>query len=393
MRISTLAVAVWSLAALVHAQSITVSPSVVNPGTTLTAVVSGTPTVPLHLNGTRAFLLTATGDLVTPRFKQGHTTTFTATGPPGETAQLQVPASGPGSTGSHVLFVPNSTTISGPSGPPGFAGLAARIDVGAPTPGFPALHPFPINLVSGFGSYATFGLSILGPAEWCFANTSPVPITLGPTDVARVFVPGGTAPLVTTSLTGITIPPSQVISFVIIGAALPAAPYTVQIDWLDPFVGAASVRTGIRGSNLGFGADLHLPAGRTVAPGGSLDVYADIPALSGAPSFFLLVGYQPGSTTVPGGAVVPLVPDELVLASLAGSLAPYLPGASGTAVPFGPACAGYCGPGTIATSLASGISVTHPGPVASGLVLRLALVAFVAPGQWIPTQGQEITLL
>jgi hypothetical protein len=184
-------------------------------------------------------------------------------------------------------------------------------------------------------------------------------------------------------------------SFSVFGGALPPSPYTVQVSWLDPLAGPIMRRTGVYGPLTSAAADLHLPLGRTVPLGGAIEAYVQISAqVVGPPLCALLIGFQPGSTTLPNGAVVPLVPDVLVLASLSGALWPFLAGSPGTAVPAGPVCYGYCGPGLggFTTGTVSGISLSHPGAAASGAVLRLAAVAISPPGTWIASQGQEITL-
>lgn len=82
-----------------------------------------------------------------------------------------VPATGPGSQGSFVLR---------------WNAAAARIDVGQPSPSFPAIHSNPASVIHRFGGHST---GPLFATDWEVSNTGWLDHTFGAGDIARMFTP------------------------------------------------------------------------------------------------------------------------------------------------------------------------------------------------------------
>jgi hypothetical protein len=364
------------------AQALVLPPGPSIPGSTLTASLVPGGGVPLCVSGTSLFMLTSGGDLVLPRFYQGHINwSCSATIPIPVT--LQIPAVGPGSSGSFVAYHHY---------PPG---LAARLDVGQPSANFPAVHTLPEGIERGYGSHMPWSSLSAATSTWAFVNTSAAVHIFAPGDSIRVYTPGGTAPVLTFQLAGLTVPAGGKLGIPLLNPLAPA-PYTVDVTWLDPLGGMVTRRIGVHGDSL---SDLHLPGGNSLPIGGTVSAIVQFGSVATGPvvpGYALLVGFQPGSTPLPAGAILPLVPDTLVLASLSGGLAPFLANTPGTAVVMpAPGCVGYCGPGGSFVNLgATGIALSHPGPFLSGWVLRLAgLLASPSTGVWRATQLEELFLL
>jgi hypothetical protein len=358
--------------AAAEAQSLVLPPGPATPGSTITATLLPGPAGQVCVSGTSLFMLTPEGDLVTPQFTQGQILILCTGTLPGLTASLQIPPSGPGSSGSFVAYVRHAP------------GIVARLDVGAPSASFPALHTFPEYIHAGFISHQT-------PTTWYFVNTSPSPVTFGPGDVIQVFPPGGVVPVLVLPLAGLTVPAGMRLSVPFPLAA--TGPFTVDVAWLDPAGGPVRRRIGITTGPYG---DLHLRAGHSVPLGGAFPVDLRFLTLGGPlPTYALLAGTLPGSTALNASVTVPLsAADPLVLASLGGALFPLMTNSPGTlsAVP-GPGCAGYCGPASTGYYGAT-VTLYHPGPGLSGLVVRLAGVAVRSTtGEWLATQPEEILFL
>jgi hypothetical protein len=168
----------------------------------------------------------------------------------------------------------------------------------------------------------------------------------------------------------------------------------VDATWLDPSVGPVLQRHGVHSA---LNADLFLPDGHVIPPGGSIQLFMDFAinaAGSGPPSYALLLGTTPGSTPI-GGINLPLNLEPLVLASLLGQLGPYLLNSPGTAVAQTLPCIGYCGPsaGVVGHSTAAGIILVHPGaPALSGLPIYVAGMAYSQGVLWAATQLEQIII-
>jgi hypothetical protein len=175
-------------------------------------------------------------------------------------------------------------------------------------------------------------------------------------------------------------------------SGLPPDPFTVEVFWNDPAVGALTRSIGIHASTLG---DLHVPGGRVVPLGGSIEAYLEFSFPPGlAPLAALMIGTQPGSTPLPDNEVVPLVAEPLVLASLSGGLGSVLQGSPAFPIPLGFVfCGGYCAPTQLPGFILNGIHIAHPGAAYSGMRFRLAGIARdVITGRLCATQGEDIVL-
>ena len=287
------------------------------------------------------------------------------------------PATGPGSSGSFVLLCPHGS------------GAAARLDVGTPSAGFPDIHAFPTAIPNGPGGHRI----ALPPAgsEWEFANTASQPRIISPT--LRIFTPGGSVPVASTSFPSLAVPAAGVARVSLPLAGLPAGPYTVQADWIDPGApGPVSVRHGIQLST-GTIADLHLPGGPFLPRNGAISARIAVNRPSAIPPvpwpYVLAVGYQPGTTPFPGGVIVPLALDPLVVLSVVNGVNGLLTANAGTMS----SASVYCAHSLTYFPVATGIGIAHPGPVLSGLRLRVGAVA-IDPGStaFAASQPEEITL-
>jgi len=339
------------LASWAHAQVITLPPQPVAPGSTMQVTLfnntggelglpcGGSPLWMQHPDGT-PIAYPGPYPCGFP-FPQGTTVTD----------QFQVPATGPGSNGSFV-----------------FRSLAAavRIDVGAPSASFPAIHANPYWISNTNLGHAV-DYNGTSPS-WEISNTSTSAHTFGAGDFLSIHAPGALVPLVSVGLAGITVPPQLSISGVLPMAGLPYSPLTVVMSWLDP--GTNAVVTISHGINEGTDVDLRLKGGHVVPIGGSIPVELAIysfPSLLPIDYGFCL-GFLPGGSTQFGQHEIPLVLDALVMASLANGIGGLLVNNFGTAPPL----LAKWEHGTI-----SGITVHHHGiPGLSGVVVRAAAVAY-----------------
>jgi hypothetical protein len=287
--------------------------------------------------------------------------------PPGESISilLDIPAQGPGSYGSFVLR---------------WREAAVRLDVGAPSASFPAIHTSP-----WFGSHQThpnfFGI------HWEATNTGSTWHAFGPSDMLRVYSPGGTVPLMAASLAGVVLPPQRGLTGILSFDGITPGPLTIEVTWTDPATNAVtSVRHGVRPWTYNF-VDVGLPGGHVIPTGGVLPVelmlLVDSPS---APFYAFCVGIAPGSTPVPGGDLFPLVYDAAVLASLTDGIGGLLIANVGQATPV------------IAQVLnlawrASGIGITHPGAAFSGMTVRCAALGYEAgQGILMVSQGEDLVI-
>jgi hypothetical protein len=268
-------------------------------------------------------------------------------------AWFQVPATGPGSNGSWVVR---------------WNDVVARLDVGTPSPSFPAIHSNPAGISRRFGGHSTRSES--WSMDWEVSNTGTAPHTFGAADVIRIFSPGGTVPLVTISLAGVTTREHRALKASLPISGLAPGPYTVETTWLDPATNAiTSSRHGIQ---FAGGVDVQLPGGHVIPMGGELPVALNLSGFDsgGVVVYVFCLGIAPGSTYVPGAGFVPLVMDPLVAASVAdgigGLLIANIGEADPTPYPLDPA----------GTYTAVGLGVTHPGVAFSGSIVRAAAVGF-----------------
>ena len=369
------------LVAVAHSQTtIQVPPAPVTPGVPFTVVLTNNTGICIDiLAGNVLTLLQPGGELIAPELVGCGPVAFCLTGGQSTNLTYAVPTSGPGSSGSYLLLCPYGS------------GAAARLDVVGASPGFPDIHTYPPAMPHGPGAHQYAPPPSQGP-EWEFANTANLPRVISPS--LSIYTPGGSIPVATLSFPALTIPAGGVTRVGLPLAGLALGPYTVEASWNDPAIGPTTGRHGIQISSA-TALDLHFPGGRVLAPGGSIParIAVNQPGFFSAPtwSYALAVGFLPGSTALPGGTIVPLVPDALVLASLANGIGGLLTGHVGTTTSQGV----YCAHGITSYPVATGMVLAHPGPPALlGLTLRVAVFALdPATGTLAASQPEEITLL
>lgn len=348
-------------------------------GTSLIGLTNDQPT---SIKLARLAMLQSTGELVLPELPDPSDTPLPI--PPGATLNmaLTLPNSGAGSSGSFLLFYPT--------------GLSAvrRVDVAQPDPRFPDLHAFPAFIHAGWGSYGISTLNGALKGEWRIANSSALPLTLGPGDSIAVFPPGASAAAAVKSLAGLVIPAGRSIIVDLPLAGLAAGPYDVAVTLADPVVGTVVRRAGVHTFDLDdtFGtiapATLHLPGGTVVPAGGALPAYLryshPLPVDS-PPLFGLLLGFAPGSIAVGPNPAIPLAADSLVLASVTGL---------GGLLPLNVGAMAQVAPGCLCSGMffrSPNLSIVHPSATAlHGAPLRIAAVLYV-PGLG-PTASQAMPL-
>jgi hypothetical protein len=378
---ATLALVLVALFALTGSAQTTLQiPSTpVTPGVPFTVVLTNNTTICIDVMRTNVLtLLQPGGELIAPA--------LVGCGPIGvclrngakATLQYTAPASGPGSSGSFLLLCPYGS------------GAAVRLDVANASAGFPDIHAYPTAIPHGPGGHHLAFPPGPGP-EWEFANTASRSRVISPT--VRIFTPGGSVPVASTQFPSLTVPANGVARVSLPLARLAAGPYTVQTDWIDPGTsGPVSVRHGIALSS-GTSVDLHLPGGPVVPLSGAIPARIAVPRPSPrAPApwpYVLAIGYQPGTTPFPGGAIAPLALDPLVVLSVLNGVNGLLTANVGSTT----AGSVYCAHRNTYYPVATGIGIAHPGPLLSGLRLRVGAIA-VDPGNnaVAASQPEEITL-
>jgi hypothetical protein len=367
------------------AQTIQVQSNPVKPGVPFTVAFTNNTTVGIPFSAMPLLhLLQPTGELIVPEIV-GCSPVGMMVPPNGkQTIGFTAPAKGPGSAGSFVLLFPYG------------GGAVARVDVGKASAKFPDIHAYPVNT-----PFNLVGHQVKFPpnqvADWEFANTGGSTHRFASGQLS-LFTPGGTVPVASLNLTGITVRAGGATRILLPLKGLTPGPYTVQVWWVDPGTNyLVVVRHGIVPASK-TAIDLHLPAGRVVPWQGSISARVAISgfASTGRPpkwpnlGYGLLMGYLPGSSVLPGGAVLPLVPDPLVLASLNHGAWGVLSNHIGIAKTMST----YCAHQTWSMPVGTGIQIRHPNIVAiSGLTLRVAAVAtdLKLPNVFATSQPEEIT--
>jgi hypothetical protein len=384
-RIPSISIALLSCAAPLLSQFLTVPPGPAAPGSTIAATYhNNTALVASHpLNSSPVSLLSDEGELIAPRLLSNQGITWMSTYPGSvETFVFTTPATGPGSSGSFVLLYPWAPAAVG------------RLDVATPSATFASIHPFPPSVHLGFGTHAVaFGTS----ASWAVGNTSPLSFAFGAADQVQVFAPGGSVALASQSLAGVVVPPGAVVPVPLPLANLTPGPYTVAMSWTDPSSGFVVRRFGIHEAPY---ADLYLPSGKFLPFGGSIDLFTncDFLAPSGFPlSFIQLADVSSGTSALPGGQLIPIVPDFVSIACITSSLSGLLVNGQGGTFTLPAVCYGYCGPmgGPLpARYLTPTTTLLHPNVGGlGGLVVRLATLLYDLPGsRFVATQGEEVVL-
>lgn len=358
-------------------------------------VTAGQPFTVVFTNNTTAnipfsaapllHLLQPTGELIIPEIV-GCSPVGTSVAP-NTTVNLSftAPAKGPGSAGSFVVLFPYG------------GGAVARVDVGKASASFPDIHTYPVNTpFNAVGHEVTFPPN-QAAADWEFSNTgsSSHKFTSGS---LQIFTPGGTVPVASLGLNGITVPAGGATRIQLPLKGLTPGPYTVQVLWVDPGIKAPMiVRHGIQPPAT-TNADLHFPGGRVVGWASSIPARVAMSgfAAAGNPlnptwpnlAYILLLGFVPGSSPLPGGDVLPLVADPLMLASLQhgawGVLGNHFGGAKTLST--------YCAHSTLSMPVGSGMQIHHPNIAAVvGLTLRVAVGAVdLKANAFAASQGEEI---
>ena len=351
----------------------------VTPGVPFTVVLTNNTSICIDTSTSNILtLLQPDGDLIAPVLVGcGPVAVCLANGGKANLTYT-APASGPGSSGSFVLLCPHGS------------GAAARLDVGKASAVFPDIHCYPTAIPRGPGGHHVKFPTGSG-SEWEFANTAGKSHVISPT--LKIFSPGGTVPVASTPLPSLTVPTNGITRVSLPLSRLAAGPYTVQATWFDPGTqGTISVRHGIQISS-GISLDLHFPGGKVVPRGGSIPVRIAVPQGSPRPPtpwyYLLAAGYLPGSLPLPGGVIVPLALDPLVVASVTNGVGGLLTSNVGNTTSAGV----YCAHSVTYFPVATGISIAHPGAVLSGLRLRMGALA-INPGSGpdVASQPEEIVL-
>ncbi len=224
--------AVVALAGAAGAQTIEVVGNPVQPGVPFSVNFTNTSSGWISLSAVpNLALLQPTGELIVPEIV-GCQPVGSAL-PPGATQTLSfaTPASGPGSAGSFVLLFPYCD------------GAVDRVDVGAADPAFPDIHTYPAGTpVNTLGHHVSFP-----PAQgldWELANTGSADHTFSG-GTLDLFLPGGTTPVATLGLAGITVPAGGVTRIALPLNGLTPGPYTVRLEWVDPAAGVTRASHGI----------------------------------------------------------------------------------------------------------------------------------------------------
>jgi hypothetical protein len=364
---------------VVSQTTIQVPSTPVTPGVPFQVVLTNRTSICIDTSVTNVLtLLQSGGELIAP--------VLVGCGPVGSclvngastTLTYTAPASGPGSSGSFLLLCPYGS------------GATARLDVGTANPVFPDIHAYPARVPHGPGGHHLPFPPSSG-SMWEFASTASQPRVISP--ILSIYTPGGFMPVASTGFPSLTVPANGVMRVALPLTGLAAGPYTVQADWIDPGTnGPISVRHGIELSS-GVSVDLHLPDGRFIPHRGSIFARFTVTQTALRPPvawlYVVAVGYQPGTMTFPGGVIVPLALDPMVVASVQNGIGGLLSGHIGTTT----SASVYCAHSVTYYPVATGIRFTHPGPVLSGLRLRVGALAFnPAAGADAASQPEEIVL-
>ena len=340
-------------------------------GSLVTAVLNNGSGQVLTWIGNPLHLLTGTGELA-QGVPFGSDLAFALS--PGGTFNFSfmLPSTGPGSDGSFLL------RFSG-----GLGGSAiARLDVGTPDPLFPPLHAYPARYPSRFQGH---GVDFAGPQadEWELANSSAFGFSYSVGDRIDIVVPGGSSPLASFDLSGMSIAARSTLRIPLPLTGLAPVTYTVR-----SFFSGSSTTHGIQNDPR---IDLNLPAGRNMPIGGALPVQLHLSDFTaGLPQYALIVSFQPGFFIAPDGTAVPVDPsDPLVPVSVLTGLGGLIVNGVGTALPFiAPPLPFYTG-----NSVADGVSMNHPGPMFSGFTIRFCGIGFdPMTGAFGASQPEEVIL-
>lgn len=369
---------VAGLAPAARAQQITLTPAVVSPGDPVTATVANdTGTSMFFGSGCELRVLRHSGELFSPTLIPPQLCDGMAGIPSGSSAVYQLTApSEPG--GYTVLFVPGNRA-------------AARLIVGVPDDAPQQLAIYPSRVL---WPQAAHQVDFANPdlSTWEIANTGAQPHTLGSEARVDLFTPGGTSPAASISLAGIHVPAGKVTAFTLPIAGLNPGPYSLEAFHDEPALArVVRTRSGIR--DLGSAVELHMTTGHDLRPGGGLEMAISLSGFPASgtgpdPLYALLIGFVPGSTTLPGGVALPLVLDGLAAASLTGLGGLLVHNVGRVPNVYGPE-AYFAFDGTV-----SGISLSHPGiPAVSGLELRMAVIGVDATlTTWGASQPEEFTI-
>lgn len=356
------------------AQILTVPQTPIAPGGQLPITVYNNGSSPMALS---FYVLTGTGDLVAPRLP-GCADGNPALSPgQSHSTYLVVPATGPGSSGTHLLYFLDSS---------GLTSAVARFHVGSITASFPSIHAFP-QLTYPFQMHrVSFGYPTTTP--WAIANSGASTVTFGGSDRIEIVPPGG-APAVIQSLAGLSVAPGAVAAVTLPIAGLAPGPYSARTVWQDPVQGQLVMTTGVReGPNV----EMHLPTGRVLPVGGSLTAFLNVsypnPVVTTAPvTYAFCAGLTSGTFALPGGKLIPLVNEPVVIYSVTNSLFGLLVNNVGVATDVS---SPNCG----ARFTTNDITVLHPNlPAYAGTEVHVAAVAFsYALGTFTPSQGATIVV-
>lgn len=356
-----------SSSAWLAAQRIQV-PNPVQPGVPFQAIVEVGPLGGFLRRPPLFLLRPGSGELIGPTLVPTYAAGDSL--PPGRqvTFTFAAPASGAGAAGTFLLLADLGNNLAGGQ-------VVAPLTVGGPSAA-PGTHLFPTYLAGdGYGRVA--GNAI----ELSLANSDGSARTIASGRV-ELFAPGTATPLASQSISGFVVERHSARRVAFDLSSLPEGPYVVRAAWTDPVTGASvAAAHGFqkRSSSLPAVA-LDFPDGKVLQSGnarleaGAVGVYFGLgrPAMS----YAFVLAFQPGATPF-AGSVLPFVADDLVLASLQGSVGGMLANHAGT--PRWVAVAR--GHGTRDLLAVDGIRIGHPNlPRLRNLRVHAALVMFGPAG-------------
>lgn len=276
---------------------------------------------------------------------------------PGESFDIpfEIPLSGPGSSGSHVLLLDSAPRV------------LTRVDVGVPDAEFPALHAWPERMPKLFWSHSA---RFDGTDVWEIGNASDHDHVLTSSDFVEVRSADNQLSAYVT-LEGVAVRSGRTARVPLPLEGLPPGPYTVQMVWTDPDTGSLErVHHGIQWDSR---VNLHVPGGRDVPVGGETTIHvACREFFETEPLYVVALGLLPGTTPFPAGTFLPLAPDTVLVQSLANGLGGLLQNYIGETQQF-TEFYGWNG----GYSTAEGITLAHPSDTTPvQMELRLAAFAF-----------------
>ena len=357
------------------------SPQPAAPGSIVNVTLTNNTLNGISYVGQPLAMLTETGTLVQPLQFFGDIAFFIL---PGSTVNLGLvaPMTGAGSDGSFVLLF--SSLI-------GAGRAVTRLDVGSADPQFPTLHAWPARTPFMFSTHE-LDFSTPTKAEWEFGNVGGGPHTFSSGDTLDMFTPGGTTPVASTSLAGLTVNAGLTVRVNVPVTGLTPGPYTITTFYADTAAGLPVFRShGVQPLGTPNPIDLHLTTGHKVSLNDGAEAFLAFAGFTpnSPPLYFFVAAIQPGTLALPGATAPFIASDPIVLASLQDGVGGLLANNIGTPTPFiSPPL-----PFNLGNYFEPSVGIVHPGPAFSGVSFRVAAVAFDSnAGDFGASQSETLTL-